>query len=125
MRGEASIAGTDFRICYDVNALCAIEEESGRAFTEILAELPSSKEEAQTKQVRFSTIRLLLWGGLMRHHGLSLAQAGDVLSEHDLSAVTAALVKALSSSMPSGKGTGTAQAGEQGNAPAKRRGGTG
>lgn len=121
MRGEAGIAGTEYRICFDINALCAIEEESGRAVTDILAEMPSSKDEAHKKQMRFSTIRLLLWGGLQRHHGLSLAQAGDVLSEHDLLAVTAALVQALSSAMPSGN----AAAGEPGNAPAKRRAGTG
>lgn len=118
MRGEAGIAGTEYRLCYDFNALCAIEEESGRAFTEILAEMPSSKEAAQAKQVRFSTIRLLLWGGLLRHHKLSLEQAGDVLTEHELPAVTAAMLKALASALPSGEG-------EAGNGTARRRGGTG
>lgn len=75
-RGEKSFSAGEqtYTLRYSVNAICALEEESGKTVTALGVEM------ADPGKVGLSLLRLLLWAGLREHHAdISLAGAGDIL----------------------------------------------
>lgn len=67
---NVEIAGRALHLCYTVNALCAVEDRAGGSLDHLM-------------ERQFSAARLLLWGGLMeRQPGITLSEAGDLISAH-------------------------------------------
>lgn len=95
MRGEAPIEGTDHVLKFDFNALVAVEEVTGKPLPQVLASMGDN--------VSFLIVRALVWAGL-RREGISLEQAGDIISDAGLDQATRALEKALAAALPQGKG---------------------
>ena len=70
MNRHVEIAGKAYRLCYSVNALCALEERAGGSLDNLMDR-------------QFSATRLLLWGALMQcQPDLSLQDAGEIISDH-------------------------------------------
>ena len=70
MEKRIEIAGHAFVLHYSVNALCAVEERAGGSLDGLM-------------ERQFSATRLLLWGGLMeRQPEMTLAAAGELISDH-------------------------------------------
>ena len=70
MERRIEIGGRALRLYYTVNALCAVEERAGGSLDNLM-------------ERQFSATRLLLWGGLMeRQPEITLARAGELISEH-------------------------------------------
>lgn len=107
MRGEAQIEGTKWRLKYDFNALVAVEEVTEKPLAEVLS--------GAGQGFALGTLRALVWAGL-RGDGVTLEQAGDIISDAGLMPVQAALEQALTAAMPAGEPSG--------NAPKRTRAGT-
>lgn len=70
MEKRIEIAGRTLILLYTVNALCAVEERAGGSLDRLM-------------ERQFSATRLLLWGGLMeKQPGITLEQAGELISAH-------------------------------------------
>lgn len=66
----------EYRVEYDINAGCDMEDKGGRAFGMIA-------NDALVRQ-DLRAHRLLLWGGLRKHYpDLTLEEAGELLYMHD------------------------------------------
>lgn len=78
-----------YKLVFDMNALCAAEDELG-PLTSLLTD-PKTAGSVRT-------IRSLIWAGLIRNHPSSLEEAGDIIDEVGLeeaaNAVRAAMQKA-------------------------------
>jgi len=67
------INNKEYKLRYDFNAVCEIEEKSGKSIMHI----------ASTENMGVSTIRLLLWGGLKHNNeGMTVKQAGELIQEY-------------------------------------------
>jgi len=70
MEKQVEIAGKAYRMCYSVNALCAVEDCAGGSLDSLM-------------ERQFSATRLLLWGGLMeKQPEITLCAAGELIGEH-------------------------------------------
>ncbi len=84
-----TLNGREYPLRFSVNALCCLEEKTGRGLSSLQSD-------------RLSCIRALLWCGLMESEkGLTLEGAGELLDAHlraggSLSQVSAILSEALS-----------------------------
>lgn len=123
-RGEADLEFTrevdgetkpaKFKMVFDANALCEVEEVTGLDMGGFLESL------SDPKKLKFSIIRAFVWASLLRNHeGLTLQDAGDIISDAGLDVVVAAMQKAAGGAMPAAKGGG------EGEAKAKPDRGTG
>jgi len=77
-KGEASIdvAGRDYVLAFNINAMCEVEYVLNLSTDQILRAL--SKGEAAPMHV----VRALLWGGLRHHHAdVDLIGAGNLMEE--------------------------------------------
>jgi len=100
-RGQGDVTlkagGDTYTIRMSMNAICDIEEESGRSFSEVTDEM-----SAKTK-VSVRLTRLLLWGGLQEHHeGMTIKGAGVVLEAAGLPDTISAVGKAIGAAFGSG-----------------------
>lgn len=66
MEKRIEIAGRALRLCYTVNALCAMEEMAGGSLDNIM-------------ERQFSATRLLLWAAMTEHHPETTLQAAGEL----------------------------------------------
>ena len=65
------IGGKEYRIEYDINAGCDMEDRGGKMITQLLDD-------------NLRSTRLALWGGLRKHHpDLTLLDAGDLVTQHE------------------------------------------
>lgn len=126
-RGEADLEFTrivddkekpaKFKLVFDANALCEIEEATGLDLGGFLEKL------SDPKHMSFRMIRAFVWGGLTKHHpDLDLADAGDIISDAGLEPLIVAMQKAVGSAMPKvkEKKPGEAKA-KQGRGAGKKR----
>lgn len=68
----------DYLLCYDVNALCVLEERTGRPAPTIFREL------ADEDKLTISAVRSVLWAGLQRYHAdefTDIAKVGDLVAD--------------------------------------------
>lgn len=64
------ISSEQYRLEYDINAGCDMEDRAGRTIDKLI-------------DTSLTSIRLILWGGLRKHHPeITLADAGDLISAH-------------------------------------------
>lgn len=87
-----------YTLTYDMNALCAAEEQVGP--------LPALMVDP-VKAGSVKTIRALIWAGLLRKHGVSMDEAGDVIDEVGLDVAAKAVQDALKKAYPQGEDTGS------------------
>jgi len=90
--------GETFALQYTANAMCELEDATGKSATAFLQRLENTAKE----DLSFSDVRLLFWAGLQEHHaGLTVKDAGDLIT--GLGGIVAALElvgKAVAASMP-------------------------
>ena len=85
------LGGESFYLCFDMNALCEIEDKYGDV------------EKVFEGTIKMSTARYLLWAGLQHSHAdrfESQNDVGKVITLHDLKQVTEKLVEALRVATP-------------------------
>lgn len=99
-RGEAEavLDGRSFRLVLDFNAMCELEDMTGRTAPEIMAEFDAGK-------VSFKSLRAVCLAALRRHHPEATPQdAGDLLSaDMDLPARLIAATMPEAAGAPAGK----------------------
>lgn len=93
---EFTASGESYKLVYSTNALCELEDLTGRGFTDIILELqswapkfdekgnplPETQEqiEARAKKMRLSLVRAVFCAGLRdNHEKTTLKQAGDLM----------------------------------------------
>lgn len=99
LKGEVvfEAAGAVYTLRWSTNAMCELEEASGRGLNSIVRELASwgpalgpdgrtplpetdAQQQARTDRIKVSTVRLVFWAMLRDHHpGIDLRQAGDLM----------------------------------------------
>ena len=91
MRGRVVLrAGErDIELRLSTNALCRIEEVSGKAIGALIAGLSGA-------EIRLSDLRFLVMGAA----GVSLDEAGDLIDEAGLQAAVEAIGKAIEAAFP-------------------------
>lgn len=99
-KGEVALKTKDqvYTLRYTVNALCDLEDQLGAGINDIL-------KEFQTEDtLRIRTIRTVLWAGLKdKHPDITIAQAGDIITDAGTVAAVSALAEALISAFPDAK----------------------
>lgn len=99
-KGEVAFAagGKTYTLVYNTNALCELEEETGRGFTDIMLEFqawatPTGDDgkpadetpeqiAARVKSMRLGLVRAVFWAGLREHHEqITVKQAGNLMTE--------------------------------------------
>lgn len=95
-KGEATLTAGErsFTLVYTINSICELEDALNKGINEIV-----------TDMARMSVMRAMLWAGLMDKHAMSLKEAGDVMHEAGLKAVTVAVNSALANAFPAEKGS--------------------
>lgn len=93
-----------YTLTYDMNALCAAEEQVGP--------LPALMVDP-VRAGSVKTIRSLVWAGLIRKHDVDMNEAGDIIDEVGLALAAKAVQDALQKAYPqkSGDGEGKPTAG--------------
>lgn len=99
LRGDvkAVIAGEQFVLRMDMNAMCELEAELGEPAASVLGRMAAP-------QAFMRDIRAILWASLRRHHaGTTIEAAGNLLHE-DGPGARSAILSALSASAPPPEG---------------------
>lgn len=110
-RGETAveIGGQRYTLVYTINAICEMET---------LAKRPLSLIGQEAALGYVTAMRWMVWGGLRRHHPVSVEEAGDLLDalvgEVGTAAAGAVLQSALQAAFPSRD-----EAGPEADAPGK------
>lgn len=86
LKGEAivKVEAGEFTLAYDLGALVAIEGETGKSLQDALNELDGDSPKV-------STMLVVLWAGLKKHHNFTQDEAGHVVSLEELEIWGAAL----------------------------------
>lgn len=95
-RGEVSFQALDqtWTMKIGTDAMCAMEEETGKGISEIAAELGG-------KSVKLSTLRLLVWAGLQHHHeGTSLKECSSLIDDVGVAAIGPLVGQAFQAAFP-------------------------
>lgn len=83
-----------FRLVFDANAFCEIEDNIGLS----LGELHDAMSDP--KKLSMKTVRAIFHGGLSRHHpDLTLADAGDIMSDAGMPEIMDAMKRAFGGAM--------------------------
>lgn len=102
-----------FKLVYDANAFCEIEDNIKLT----LGELHDAMSDP--KKMSMKSVRGIFHGGLIRHHpDLTLADAGDIMSDAGMAEVMDAMKRAFGGAM---KAAGEAQ-GQKAKTPRGNRG---
>ncbi|CAI2936037.1 GTA-gp10 family protein [Aminobacter niigataensis] len=77
-RGSVALQAGDraYTLSYSVNAICELEAELDKPVTEIVASIQDPR------QLRLSSVRVLVWAGLRDHHpDLTVQEAGTIITD--------------------------------------------
>lgn len=89
-----SVASGEFTLAFTLGACAAIEGAfEGRALGDILADI-------QGDSPKISTVLVVLWAALRKHHKLSRDEVGDLVDIGELALWGAAIGKAFGGSQP-------------------------
>lgn len=100
-RGEVSFEadGNAWTLKVDANAMCEIEEATGKTITEIGRVLGNEATAS------ISLMRSVFWGALQHHHdGLTLKDAGKLISDIGMDEAGRLIGEAFKSAFPQKKG---------------------
>ena len=96
-KGEVPVRlgdGTEYILAFTLGAVAAIEGHfGGKSINAIMDDLSGEKP-------LISTILVVLWAGLLKHHKLSLDETGDAILLDDLGTWTDAIGRAFSLATP-------------------------
>lgn len=112
MRGRISFeaGGESYVLHYSHNAICRLEEASGKSLGQLTREL-----EAMGENLSVRSVRLLFWGGLPE--GTTLDQAGEIMDGVGLQGAGDLIAKGVAAAFPSAKaGPGPARGNGKGAA---------
>lgn len=90
-RGEAQLG--DLTLVFDVNAMCLLEEQTGKKTGELLALMQEG--------VGISELRSFIWAGLQAKHPGTLQDAGDAIGEVGFESALASLEQAITAAFVS------------------------
>jgi hypothetical protein len=97
-RGQVDLKAGEatYRLSFSINALCEIEDATGKSVNELAAEMGGAP--------RLSLIRVLLWGALRDHHEeVTLKQAGEIAGEAGMAETGEAIGNAFALAFPDAK----------------------
>jgi hypothetical protein len=100
-RGEVEVQalGKTWTLKLGVNAMCEIEDATGKSITEIGSLLSNPK----TATIRM--LRTVMWGALQdRHEGTGIKEAGDLIDEIGMDQAGVKIGEAFSAATPGAKG---------------------
>ena len=78
IKGEVEFEadGVTYTLRFTVDAMCRLEEETGKLFQELAADL------ADPKRIGISRVRQVFWACLQdRHEGVTLKEAGELIAK--------------------------------------------
>lgn len=93
LRGEAvlSAGGAEWRLDFSVNTFCVAEHASGKTTDEIVSAVAGAGGN-------LTMVRLLVWAALQKHHAtVSLAEAGELMSDAGMPEVRRVVTDGLAS----------------------------
>lgn len=81
----------DFTLCYDMNALCELED--------VVGPLPALLTDPARAQA-IKTQRAFVWAGLIRKHNKTMKEVGDIVDEIGLDVCAVAVQEAMRKAYP-------------------------
>ena len=112
-RGTVTIAagGKDYLLQFTTNAMCELEDATGKSITAVVAEL---SDEANPPGMKL--LRTLLWAGLTEHQaGIDIKDAGAICDDIGMDKLGGVIGDALQAAFPE-------QDGKSGKAKASKAG---
>lgn len=85
----------EYTLFFNMNTLVALEEETGMTVPQI------ANQMQEQEKISFKFLRSLLWAGLLKHHKVSVEEAGELLSEGELTEIIQQVGEAFSTSLMS------------------------
>lgn len=100
---DIDVDGKTLKMQFTANALCALEDASGKGAVQFVQGL---EKQAEAGDLRLASIRLLVWAGLKQHQPkISIEDAGNVIDAlGDLGTAMEKISAAFSASMPDADG---------------------
>lgn len=102
-KGDVAIkaGGAEYTFRFSIDALCQLEEHTGKTFMEIANVL-------QSGNVSMSLTRSLVWAGLREHHPkVSVKEAGDlIIQAGGIAGIMPTIAEALAAGFPEAKDGG-------------------
>lgn len=97
LRGEAElVAGAaTYTLVFDVNAFCLAEKALGLTTDEIIAAAVGDRRRKVAPRPDLEFLRAVTWAGLQRRQDLTVAEAGDVISDAGAPAARGAMLAAF------------------------------
>ena len=79
VRGEVAfkLGGKEYTMVYNHGALVELEDKLDRGIVAITSEMQRWAKEPQ--RIRLKWVGLLMWAGLLKHHNMTVEQAGELL----------------------------------------------
>jgi len=90
MKGESivQVEAGDFTLAYTLGACIAIQDQcGGKPFQQVLADMEKTQD--------LKLMRIVIWAGLLKHHKLSIEEAGDLIALSEASRWGAAVGRAI------------------------------
>ena len=100
MKGEhrVEIEGGEYTLAFTLGACAAIEGHfDGRGLQSILSDI-------QGDDPKVTTLLVIIWAGLKKHHGLTLDEVGDIVTMEEAPRWGEAIAKGLSSGSGEARG---------------------
>lgn len=117
-KGEVAFEadGATYTLCFSIDALCSLEEATGKGIIAI------SNELSDADRLSLSMIRNVLWAGLQAHHPkIDLKKAGElIISAGGLPTMIGVISKAFAQAFPEPESDAAARppiAGQNGTGP--------
>lgn len=97
-KGEVTLqaGGETYRLRFTTNAMCELEDATGKTISEIVADLSDEKTPPGLR-----TMRVLLWAALIEHQeGTTVKDAGKICDEVGMASIGALIGKAIQQAFP-------------------------
>lgn len=97
LRGEVAMTAGDatYKLCFSVNAICALEGLLDKSVNEIIESLQDKKK------VRLQTVRALVWAALSGNHPeITLKEAGSIAQIAGTAAAMEKVTEAIALAFP-------------------------
>jgi len=97
LRGEVAMTAGDaiYKLCFSVNAICALEGLLDKSINEIIESLQDQKK------VRLQTLRALVWAALSDNHPeISLKEAGSIAHDAGTAVAMEKVTEAMTLAFP-------------------------
>jgi hypothetical protein len=97
IKGQRSFKVGDqtYTVHFDFNALAELEDATGMTVPQI------SEQMQDSSCISIKFLRALTWAGLLKHHGLSLEEVGELMSQGDMNELFLSVGEAFATSMMS------------------------